>query len=149
GPAIERALGVVARLQLTEKRNTRRPRTTGEGLRVVERKKDRLGLAGDHGLEKLRLAAQGPGDEAAADPLVAGSAELTLEPSRLVAVTATQQSEATGTRHRRRELATGDPIHWCTDDRMPDLQSLAQPGRYGHLRHPYRNGLMRSPGISS
>jgi hypothetical protein len=56
-----------------------------------------------------RLAAQGPGNEAAADPLVAGSAELTLEPSLLVAVTATLQAEATSTRHRRRELAAGDP----------------------------------------
>ena len=89
--------------------------------------------------------AQRPGDEAAADGLVAGRGELALEPVVIVAVAAAEHAEAARARHGRRQLAAGDHVHRRGDDRMRDVEALRQSGRDRHrgLSLSCLSGLIR------
>src|SRR5262249_49309812 len=100
---------------------------------VIKRQEDRLGMPRDCDIEDLGTLAQGPGDEPAADGLVAGGGELALEPGFVVGVAAADEAEAAGSRYGRRQPAACDHVHGGAHDRMGNSEALRQPRRDRHV----------------
>src|SRR5581483_4371151 len=65
------------------------------------------------------------GDEAAADPLVAGRLEFAFQPGR-IGIAAADQPEAAMRAYRRRQRAAGHHAHRRQENRMPDSEPLRQ-----------------------
>jgi hypothetical protein len=72
-----------------------------------------------------------PGDEAAADPGVARAVPFSVDPVA-VAITAAEQTEATGLADRRRQPAAGDEIHRREQNWVQDSEHLSQAVLNGH-----------------
>jgi len=92
---------------------------------------DRGGVTGQHAVQQAWAFGEAPGDEAAADPGVAGERPLPVDPVA-IAVAAAEQSEAAGMGHRRGEPAAGDRVHGGEQNRVLDAECLCQPVPDGH-----------------
>ncbi len=125
GPAGQRGAGMGEGLDLADQLGAGRLDGAREGGGIAEREHHRRRRAIQHTRQQLGLAGQGPGDEAAADPRVAGSGEFPIEPGG-IAVAAADQAEAAAGRDRRCQPPAGGAAHRGQQDRQPDIQRLGQ-----------------------
>ena len=103
-----------------------------EGSWIAERKHDGGGAMSKSALQDLGPLSETPGDEAAADPSVAGALPFLVKPIA-VPIASAEQSEPACVADRRREPAARDEVHRSEQNRVLNSQRLRQTILNGHV----------------
>ena len=110
--ALQGSVGVAQSLDLADQSDAPLLHALGERHGIVERQKNRFWIVGERQIEKRRLFAEGPSDEAAAYGLISGGAKLLCEPISIT-VSAANEAETAGCGSRCSQPPAGGKGHRC------------------------------------
>src|SRR5215472_991737 len=135
GPLVQHLAGLPHALDLADGERVRLLDARNERRRIAERQHHGGWRVTKCLVERRRAPRHGPGDEPAANPLIARRGKFAVEPLG-VGITAANEAEAARRADRARERAARNKSHRRQQDRMPDAEPLGQSRAQGHLRLP-------------